>query len=237
MPLKGPWKSRFIRARIGKIGTYLTPFGRTYSTSLPARSLVNVHYSIFNYRYRGIPLAKSPFDLALFSMLIDQLQPRTIVEIGTLSGGSALWFADQTRVRGLETHVFSLDHVQMAKVEDPRIAFLTGDIHHLEDSDLPRILQDCPRPLLVTEDGPHTREASRSALDFFDRYLQPGEYIVVEDGVARDLGLWWYKNGPNKAVRDFLAARGDFYEVDRAFCDFFGRNVTWSPNAFLRRSS
>lgn len=237
MPLTGRYRLRFVRARLGRLGTYLSLFGRSFSNGLPSRTLVRIHYSILSYSYRGITLMKSPFDLALLSLLIDRTQPRTIVEIGTLSGGSALWLADQTRIRGLDTRIYTLDVVQLSKVRDERITFLTGDVHRLDQSDLPQILAQCPRPLMVLEDGPHTREACASALEFFDGFLKPGEYIVVEDGIVRDLGFWSYRNGPNWAVRRFLSTRGDSYSIDRSLCDNFGRNVTWSPNGYLRRET
>jgi cephalosporin hydroxylase len=41
--------------------------------------------------------------------------------------------------------------------------------------------------------------------------------------------------GPNRAVAEFLARRPERFRIDAELCDFYGRNVTWSPNGWLRR--
>jgi cephalosporin hydroxylase len=40
------------------------------------------------YTYRGVPMLKNPFDLALYLLLLWRLKPRTVIEIGSKSGGS-----------------------------------------------------------------------------------------------------------------------------------------------------
>ena len=103
----------------------------------------------------------------------------------------------------------------------------------LDQSELPQILASCVRPLLVIEDGPHTFEGSLSALNFFDQHMQSGEYIIVEDGVLEDLRYRELKNGPKRAIKEFLATHPDNYRIDREYCDFYGRNVTWNINGYL----
>ncbi len=69
--------------------------------------------------------------------------------------------------------------------------------------------------------------------------MRPGEYIVVEDGVIDDLfdgeRAATFEGGPRQALRDFLADRGEDYEVDTRLCDCFGVNATWNVNGYLRR--
>jgi cephalosporin hydroxylase len=77
-------------------------------------------------------------------------------------------------------------------------------------------------------------------LAFFDDYLKPGDYIVIEDGVLSDMAeanYRAYEDGPSRAVQRFLETRGSSYEIDATLCDYFGHNVTWNPNAWLRRSA
>ena len=85
----------------------------------------------------------------------------------------------------------------------------------------------------MIEDGPHTFEGSLSALNFFDQHMQSGEYIIVEDGVLEDLRYRELKNGPKRAIKEFLATRPDNYRIDREYCDFYGHNVTWNINGYL----
>lgn len=179
---------------------------------------------------------KNPFDLALYGLLLDSLRPGTIIEVGSAEGGSGLWFAAQVRARGLSAHVYSYDiEIPNPPVKDPGVTFSYGDIHQLADTNLPGLLATCPRPLLVIEDGPHTEAGSLAALEFFESFLEPGDYIVIEDGNLKDLGYRSFRNGPNKAVDRFLKSRGQLFEIDRNLCDFFGPNVTANVNGYLKR--
>ena len=45
-------------------------------------------------RWRGMPLMKNVFDFAIYPALIAELRPRTMFEVGSGSGASAAWFAD-----------------------------------------------------------------------------------------------------------------------------------------------
>jgi len=67
---------------------------RSWHTSLPRPTLLGLQKSLHNYQYRGVPLLKNPFDLALYPILLWKLQSRTVIEIGSKSGGSALWLGD-----------------------------------------------------------------------------------------------------------------------------------------------
>ena len=204
-------------------------------SSLPRRVLGPIQRATFRYEYRGMKCVKNPFDLALYALLIGRVQPRTIVEVGSGKGGSALWFADQMRAYGLPPNVVSVDIQPVVDVAEEGVRFLAGDIHNLPASDLPAILAVCPRPLMIIEDGPHTFESCLESLQFFDGHLRSGEFIVVEDGILRDLGLKSLDNGPNRAIAEFMDANADKYVVDRTYCDFFGHNATWNTNGYLRR--
>lgn len=205
-------------------------------SAIPQRLLRSVQAGTFAYTYRGIPCWKNPFDLALYTLLIHRVRPATVVEIGSAAGGSAVWFADQCRAQGLNTAVISVDLNPPTGVHDPAVRFVRGDVHALDDSPLSGLLERCERPLLVIEDGPHTEAGTGAALRYFHRYLDSGEYIVVEDGIVRDLGYRSLRNGPVRATRAFMREHPGEYTVDRGLCDLYGRNVTWNPNGYLRRN-
>src|SRR5262249_8992893 len=42
------------------------------------------------FRWRDVPCFKTNYDLAIYAMLIDELRPGTIIELGSGAGGSAL---------------------------------------------------------------------------------------------------------------------------------------------------
>ena len=181
------------------------------------------------YRYRGIPVLKNPFDLALYPLLLEQLKPRTLIEIGSHRGGSALWFADQRP--GMR--VISIDLSPPRDVAHPAVTFLEGDARDLGAVLTPEALD---RPWLVVEDSNHLYRTTAAVLEYFHRWLRPGEYIVIEDGILSDMRVAdQYDGGPLRAIHEFLERERGRYEIDRALCDYFGRNVTWNVDGYLRR--
>jgi cephalosporin hydroxylase len=214
--------------------------GRRFHVSLGASVLARIQRGSLNTTWRGVPFVKSPFDIALYMELVGRLKPRTVIEIGTNEGGSALWFADALTAHGVETQVISIDLENPPPLTDDRIRFLRGDATRLEEVLSAATLAELPHPFLVTEDSAHTLDASLAVLEFFHPHLVPGDYIVIEDGIVGQLpgeAYQRYENGPNRAVHRFLEERGDAYEIDASLCDRYGRNVTWSPNGWLRRIS
>lgn len=205
-------------------------------SAIPRQLLVKIQDATFKYSFDGVICIKNPFDLALYTLLLSKLRPKTIIEIGSASGGSGMWFAAQTKGLALEATVYSYDIKPPEGLDSDNLKFNFGDIYQLQNSNLPEILASCPRPLLVVEDGPHTYEGCFSALNFFDKYLSPGDYIVIEDGIVHELGYQEYTNGPNRAIHDFLLDKGNTYLVDRDYCDFYGYNVTWNTNGYLKKT-
>jgi cephalosporin hydroxylase len=198
--------------------------------------LMGIQQGTMAYRYRGIPLLKNPFDLALYTLLLDHAKPRTLIEIGSFRGGSAVWFSDQGRALGLELSVVSVDREAPENVGAPNITFLEGDADALGAVLSPAFMNALQRPFLVVEDSSHLAGTTAAVLDFFDPWLRAGEYIVIEDGILTDMRVAeQYGGGPLRAIEDFLQRKPGRYAVDRHFCDYFGRNVTWNVNGYLRR--
>ena len=173
--------------------------------------------------------------MALYLKLLQQVRPRTIIEIGSFEGGSAHWLSDQCSALALDTQVLSIDihpPVALADFSTEKVKFLYGDIYNLFSGDLTEQILKCARPFLYIEDGPHDFEGCSKALQFFDYFAQSGEYIVIEDGILKDLKYRKYRNGPNRAINNFVTSN-DSYFIDRSYCDFFGYNVTWNTNGYI----
>lgn len=204
-------------------------------SDLPYELLMKIQQGTMAYRYRGVPLLKNPFDLALYPLLLEQLQPATLIEIGSYGGGSALWFADQRP----SMRVLSVDlEPPPVGVSHPNVTFLRGDACNLAVALPDALLEAVDRPLLVIEDSSHVSTTTAAVLAFFDRWLRPGEYIVVEDGILTAMRVAeTYGGGPLRAIHEFLARTNGRYEIDRAYCDYFGRNMTWNVDGYLRRIS
>ena len=206
------------------------------ASSLNRDNLRTIQAGSLGYTWRGVPCVKNPFDFATLFQLIWELKPRTIMEIGSCRGGSALMFADMTRMYGLDCHVWSADINRVDDQQDERVTFLKGDACKLQEAFTPEMLAAMPRPWLVVEDSAHLYETSLAVLQFYDSHLQPGDYIVVEDGNVDDMGRSEeFHGGPNRAIKEFFESRPGFYWLDTVYCDFWGYNMTWNTNGFWLR--
>jgi cephalosporin hydroxylase len=169
----------------------------------------------------GTPLMKNAFDFAMYPALIAELRPRTVFEIGSGLGASAVWFADTLSFCGIEGNVYSVDR-HKAKIEHPKVTFLQGDCSDPAQLFDPGLLRAQPHPWLVVEDAHHNVTA---VLDHMHGFLSPGDYLVVEDtDVKRD------------AIRNFINAHPGAYFVDTKFTDHFGRNATCAADAIFVRT-
>src|ERR1051325_3396019 len=198
--------------------------------------LMKIQKGTMAYQYRRVSLQKTPCDLALYPLLLGRTRPRTLIEIGSYQGGSAIWFADQASLLGLDLRVLSIDLEVPATVARPSIDFLLGDAHKLGAVLPSSVMNTIERPLMVVEDSSHLAGTTAAVLEFFDTWLRPGEYIVIEDGILSDMRVAaLYDGGPLRAIEAFLEKNDGRYEVDRGLCDYYGRNVTWNVNGYLRR--
>lgn len=211
---------------------------RRWDCDVPAATLSGIQHGVFRTRYRDKLFLKSPFDVVLYMQLIGRLKPRSIIEIGSREGGSALWFHDTAAAWGPGAQVVSVDLSPPQPAENTHIAFLKGDAQKLEECLTDELLASLPHPWLVTEDSRHDFDTCSAVLEFFDTRLLSDDYIVIEDGVVQFLAEEQYRsfdNGPNRAVAAFLMERGIDFEIDTSLCDHFGYNVTYNPNGWLRR--
>lgn len=211
---------------------------RDWRCEFPKVVLDRLQKSLHNYRYRDVPFLKNPFDVALYTMFFWEQKPRTIFEIGSKSGGGALWMSDLLKNYAIDGHIYSIDVVPVTSFQRPNITFMEGNGRMLERTLSPEFLENLPRPWLVIEDADHMYPTTLAVLKFFHPYILQDEYIVVEDGIISDLGGDPECNsGPHRALKEFLANHENEYFVDARYCDFFGNNVTWNTNGFLRKTS
>src|SRR5580704_480847 len=103
--------------------------------------------------YKGLVLLKPPYDIVLYSNLIWELRPKTIIEFGALQGGSALWFADQLDACGQDGEVHSfelLDKCIHPSASHRRLHFHHADLRRLDTLD-ERLFARFPHPWLVVD--------------------------------------------------------------------------------------
>ncbi|MBL7732246.1 MAG: class I SAM-dependent methyltransferase [Chitinophagaceae bacterium] len=185
--------------------------------------------------YKGVPAIKCPFDYVLYQMIIAELQPDLIIEIGTNKGGSALYLGDLLELNGKGTiHTIDLPENKESEMlhRHPRIRIFKNGFDKYDTSLLANY-----KTIMVIEDGSHMYEDVAATLHRFAPFVSSGSYFIVEDGIVDDLGVAAsYNGGPQKAIREFLAANSNFI-TDRKWCDFFGPNATFNVNGYLKRIS
>src|ERR1700758_3730405 len=108
---------RRVRRLLHLSGIPHRPHGRAWGSALSLSAASSIQRGALGYSYRGLSMLKNPFDVALYQKLIWQVKPRTIVEIGSYLGTSALWLADMLRLFDIDGCVLSVD------IEPPRPPF------------------------------------------------------------------------------------------------------------------
>ena len=117
--------------------------------------------------------------------------------------------------------------------------FLEADAKDLDVELASFECSELPHPWRVVGDSAHTYDFTAAVLRFFATRFVPRDYMVVEDGIVRDIpGEIYrrYEDGPNRAVSEFMEARASVYEIAQGLCDLFGLNFTKNPGSYIRRS-
>src|SRR6185295_18022807 len=123
--------------------------------------------------WKGSPLFKTVFDFAIMSMLLWELKPGTVFEIGSGTGASARWMADTLAGFGLNSQVYSTD-IKRIDEDYPGVQFLTGDSRSPASLFAPDLLRSATRPYLVIEDA-HANV--QDVLLYIDEFLIKGYYL------------------------------------------------------------
>lgn len=183
-------------------------------------------------------------DLRRYEQIIERTRPDVIVESGTFSGKSALWFA-----RTAQCYVVTVDvtpcidpETRIAAVNYP-IWSITGDVTAPDTIDRVRrfiddrtAALDRPAQVMVSLDSDHSATHVAAEIEAYGPMVTAGCYLVVEDGLLR----WMpyeerrhYTGTPLDAIEALLAAEPDRWEVDVELEDLYP--VTQHPSGWLRK--
>jgi cephalosporin hydroxylase len=200
---------------------------REAATVMSTEVIREVERATHRYTYRGHAMIKNPFDMALYPLLLWNLKPATIFEIGSYNGASALWMADLLTSYGVDFHIHSLDIVKVTAIQHPHVTFYEGSGRALNGVFPAEMIAACPRPFLVIDDADHMYPTCKAILEHFHPHMRAGEYLIMEDGLTVP--------DPRRASEEFLAQHPSEWMIDGEYCDFFGYNATWCINGFLKR--
>lgn len=189
-----------------------------------ARGWKNVHWL-------GTRMVKNPCDAWVMQEIIASTKPDLIIEMGTHSGGSALFFASICELLG-HGKVYSID---IAKMRDdypahPRLVYFP-DLSSIDPWRVNSIRSNVGRQrAMVILDSDHSQAHVAAELEAYAPLVGEGCYLIVED---TNFGAVYPEllPGPAEAVADFLAEHDEF-EADR---EVERHLITFNPGGYLRR--
>lgn len=169
----------------------------------------------------GAPISKSPFDLWIYQDLIGQTKPDLILECGSYTGGSALYFASLCSLIG-NGEVLTIDlEATDPRHAHPRVTCLQGS--SVEPSVVAQVRERAAgKKVLVTLDSDHSYEHVTKELATYAGLVNLGGYLVIEDTNLPET---------KRAAVDFIAQHPEF-EIDREQEKYLMTFNTW-----LRRTA
>ncbi len=192
-------------------------------------------------RYRGVPLHKHPGDLFNYQQIISEQKPDFIIECGAFRGGSTLYFADLLNAIG-KGKVISIDICERDESwypevrEHPRTILLEGSSVDPQIIEKVKELTKGSKGNFVILDSLHTRDHVLKELNFYSRFLFPGNYLIVEDSnlnnhpIPPAMHQETSGGGPFEAVEDFLKNENGFAvdaEIEKRFL------FSFAPSGYL----
>ena len=198
--------------------------------------------------HRGCMVMKTADDQAILKELLSHVRPATVIELGTFTGGTAVWMADMLKLEEIECTIHSMDinpaiiEKRVTKIKPDNVKFLQGNSHKISDTFSNDYLTPLPHPWIVIEDA---HENTLGVLEHFVKYIKEGDYFVVEDthpllpshlGYGRFVKSEYIPAGTSllDATKEFLTKYQKKVAVDSYFTDFFGYNGTWNWHGFIR---
>ena len=205
----------------------------------------------YRYAWMGRPVIQLPEDLVRVQEVLWRLRPDVLVETGIAHGGSLVYYASLFeafgggRVIGIDVDIRA--HNRAAIEAHPlfhRIELVEGS--SVEPATVAQVRERI-RPgetVIVILDSNHTKDHVAAELEAYHGLVTPGSYLVVADGLMRDLHdvpggkPEWRDDHPAAAAAEFLAAHPEFvldpprpaFDESRLDAD-----VTYWPDGWLRR--
>lgn len=145
-------------------------------------SLATYHRGGEYVNHDGFHMLKHTTDLHRYVEMISLSRPAVLVETGTRTGASALWFSQY--VEDVAT-VDLQPHLRMPDIERRS----GGRVRPFEGSSTDEAIVDAVRSFvrgraaLVSLDSSHTRDHVFREIQMYSGLVQPGGFLVVEDGL------------------------------------------------------
>ena len=205
----------------------------------------------YAFSWMGRPIIQNPEDLLRVQEVIYRVKPDVIVETGIAHGGSLIFYASlfaamrNGRVIGVDIEIRSHNRKAIEAHElFSRITMIEGNSIAPEVVEQVKSLVKANERVMVILDSCHTKQHVLSELEAYYDLITPGSYIVVTDGIMKDLHdvprgePEWAWDNPAAAAAEFAKNHREFV-LDQPPWPFneseLSENVTHWPGAWLRR--
>jgi len=189
--------------------------------------------------WHGVSVQQDPSDAFQLSSLIWREQPDLLIEIGTNTGGGAIFYASVMREYNPDSLVLTIDpkdpavdwagsvqgcpackDVRCTKIwHSKNVQFIHG--YSSEPKVLAQVEQIVPRfkKVIVMHDGSHFYHDVLKDLQSYDKFVQVGSYMVVQDTkMTRMYSKHFNNKYPLGAVQDFMQTTGrGRYVIDKQY--------------------
>lgn len=202
----------------------------------------------YNFTWMGRPIIQYPQDILAVQEIIFKVKPEIIIETGIARGGSLIFLASMLELIGSPAEVLGIDidirsHNREAILAHPmnkRIRLLQGSSVSAEVVSEVKARVGNKKALVIL-DSNHTYEHVKQELELYSPLVKQGSYLIVFDTVIDDLSdelssgrPWGYRNGPKKAVYEFLELSNRF-EIDNEIQNKL--MITAAPSGYLKCTS
>jgi cephalosporin hydroxylase len=200
----------------------------------------------FHGEVMGVEVQKGEWDLDRYRELIEISQPDLIIETGTRTGGSALWFHKEMDLQVVSIDLAPTFHRDQPPHLGPGIEWVTGHSSirdHVVNAVLP-LLQG--KRVMVSLDSDHHSPHVQAEMAIWGQFVSPGCYLVVEDGcfdAFHDAGFddWSivggsqipYIGGPLDAIRKSGIESSSMWWRDESLEGM--SNISHSPAGWWRK--
>lgn len=205
----------------------------------------------YTFSWLGRPIIQLPEDLMRIQEVIYKVKPDVIIETGIAHGGSLIYYASlfqaigKGRVIGVDIEI-RIHNRQAIESHElfPLITLIEGSSIAPEIVRQVKSLVKPGETVMVVLDSCHTKQHVLAELKYYYDLVSPGSYIVVTDGIMKNLDdvpkgkAEWKLDNPAEAAIEFVAQHPEFV-IEQPQWPFneseLTQNITHWPSAWLRR--
>ncbi len=153
-------------------------------TDMPLEADLAFMMGKYFIHHRGCMVIKTANDQAILKELLAFLKPATVLELGSFTGGNAVWIADMLQLEEVKCSVYSMDinldiiEERVKEIKPDNVTFLQGDSFKIAETFTNDLLKTFPHPWLVIDDA---HENTLGVLEHFAGHMETGDYFLVED--------------------------------------------------------